>query len=657
MPSSHPRPSSSASSDSSFDEADDQDWADWVDDVEGNDGSRVAAMTYGGEQEQQQQQQQSNSGSFKVPTRALFGSTTFDSPLEALRDAKSTQGVDLVAIVKRLHLDALQVIRLVNYIRRNQASVKPDDIKNLTGKEKFLDDEAELKPVEGLEDDGLLQLDFDELDDGGDAPASSGSSSSTARVQELESQLHATRLAFQELQQRYMSQIGLSSELSASADDRQQQQSTSRATATSPIAGSSKTRPIASGQIHDDDTHYFNSYASNDIHQIMIEDSVRTLTYAQFLLHPRNAHLIKGKTVMDIGCGSGILSLFAARAGAKQVIAIDASDVADRARENIDANGFGHVIKVFKGKVEDLANDLAPYKGKIDLMVSEWMGYFLLYESMLPSVLLARDNYLNPETGTLAPSHCRMLLSAVSDETLLHQRIKFWEDVHGFKMPAMSKGLEIDSYVEGLKSDAIISDVVPILDLPLQEMNASQPSFVSPFVLEIHSTGTVHGFLSWFDTWFLAKSQHPRVPDAIWKANEGQLLKGGVVIPDLPPVTTEPITAKDVEGIHLTHNATQRDPTTQETDAGPVPISFTTGPQGLETHWKQTVFLLKEAIQAEKGNVIAGEIHVFPTRKGARELDAEIHYVVRASREEHQKREQGQIKKVEAVCVQSWAVR
>lgn len=608
-------------------------------DDEQQDGSGSAGpMTYTGASTTRE--------SFRVPTRALFGEkqTVFDSPLAALEDAKRSHGIDVVAVVKKLQLDALQVIRLVNHIRR--AHVKPEEVAALKGDETFLSDDAELAPVEGLEDDGLLQLDFDDLE------GVSAQDGQSARVQELESQLHATRLAFQELQQRYMSQLGLSSET----------QSTSHAKATSPIAGSSKTHAPdgGGGDKYDNDTHYFNSYASNDIHQIMIEDSVRTLTYAQFLLHPRNAHLIKGKTVMDIGCGSGILSLFAARAGAKQVIAIDASDVADRARENIEANGFGHVVKLHKGKIENLASELEQYEGKVDLLVSEWMGYFLLYESMLPSVLLARDLYLNKQTGTLAPSHCRMTLSAVSDSPLLHQRIKFWDNVHGFKMPAMSRGLEIDSYVEGLKSSSLVSDVVTILDLPLQDMHASQPSFKAPFVLEItEDNRPVHGFLSWFDTWFLARSEHPSNPESIWSSTTDHLLRGGIEIPNLPICTTHPITPKDVPGIELTHNTLQREPTQEEVAQGPLPVSFTTGPEGLETHWKQTVFLLKEPITAvQKGSIIAGEIHVFPTRENSRELDVEIHYVVRASKEEHLRRESGEGgKKVEARCVQLWAVR
>ena len=40
---------------------------------------------------------------------------------------------------------------------------------------------------------------------------------------------------------------------------------------------------------------------------------------------------------------------------------------------------------------------------QVDIIISEWMGYFLLYESMLDSVLWARDKYLNKETGKMLP--------------------------------------------------------------------------------------------------------------------------------------------------------------------------------------------------------------------------------------------------------------
>ena len=52
----------------------------------------------------------------------------------------------------------------------------------------------------------------------------------------------------------------------------------------------------------------------------MIKDEVRTNAYRDAI--KRNSHLFKNKVVLDIGCGTGILSMFAAQAGAKQVIGV-----------------------------------------------------------------------------------------------------------------------------------------------------------------------------------------------------------------------------------------------------------------------------------------------------------------------------------------------
>ena len=54
--------------------------------------------------------------------------------------------------------------------------------------------------------------------------------------------------------------------------------------------------------------------------QEMLKDEVRTLTYRNAMYH--NRHLFKDKIVLDVGCGTGILSMFAAKAGAKKVIGV-----------------------------------------------------------------------------------------------------------------------------------------------------------------------------------------------------------------------------------------------------------------------------------------------------------------------------------------------
>ncbi|XVF82447.1 hypothetical protein PTKIN_Ptkin16aG0048800 [Pterospermum kingtungense] len=153
---------------------------------------------------------------------------------------------------------------------------------------------------------------------------------------------------------------------------------------------------------------YFGSYSSFGIHKDMISDKVRTDAYRQALL--KNPSLLNGAVVMDVGCGTGILSFFAAQAGASRVISIEASEkmatVATqiakdnglwRSKTNSEGNNdCNGVIEVVHGMVEDLDKSLEIQPHSVDVLVSEWMGYCLLYESMLSSVLFARDRWLKP---------------------------------------------------------------------------------------------------------------------------------------------------------------------------------------------------------------------------------------------------------------------
>jgi protein arginine N-methyltransferase 1 len=54
--------------------------------------------------------------------------------------------------------------------------------------------------------------------------------------------------------------------------------------------------------------YYWNSYAHFSIHEEMLKDEVRTLGYRKTIID--NKHLFKDKIVLDVGCGTGILSMF-----------------------------------------------------------------------------------------------------------------------------------------------------------------------------------------------------------------------------------------------------------------------------------------------------------------------------------------------------------
>ena len=153
---------------------------------------------------------------------------------------------------------------------------------------------------------------------------------------------------------------------------------------------------------------------------------MRTSTYANFML--TTPDLFRDAIVLDVGCGTGILSLLAARAGAKRVIAVDASGIAKTAERIVKANGLEDVITVIKGKVEDVL--LPDGIDKVDIVISEWMGYALLYESMLDSVLVARDRFLRPG-GVMAPTQCRLMFGLCDAGEVRKERIDFWEDVYG----------------------------------------------------------------------------------------------------------------------------------------------------------------------------------------------------------------------------------
>jgi type I protein arginine methyltransferase len=91
------------------------------------------------------------------------------------------------------------------------------------------------------------------------------------------------------------------------------------------------------------------------------------------------------------------------------------SSIINKAKMIVERNGLSNKITLLQGKMEEVEMPAhAMPDGKVDIIISEWMGYFLLYESMLDTVLYARDTYLR-QGGKIFPDKATIYMAGIED--------------------------------------------------------------------------------------------------------------------------------------------------------------------------------------------------------------------------------------------------
>jgi SAM-dependent methyltransferase len=170
----------------------------------------------------------------------------------------------------------------------------------------------------------------------------------------------------------------------------------------------------------------------------MIRDRVRTEAFRLAI----EAVVRPGDIVLDVGAGSGILSMFAARAGAARVYAVEQTTVAVLAQQWAAANGFDETITVLQGDVLDMEPP-----ERVDVVVSEWLGGFGIDEGMLAPVIAARDRWLKPG-GIMIPRTVTAWVALVYD--------RYLDDMVSF-LRADPYGLNLDELAEKTVNEILYS--------------------------------------------------------------------------------------------------------------------------------------------------------------------------------------------------------
>jgi len=475
-----------------------------------------------------------------VPAPCLFCDTVLPNLTEVRAHFRSAHGgFEFRAVARALQLDFYQQLKLINYIRERIAAKEDATalVQLLTGASarqapelSFLFDGSDsyLKPV--LAEDPLLfslprnereagEEAFEDEDDEVSAPAASAADASAAAPSQasLASLLRENQILRNELEsmaenvatmQKALKRVAFPEE----AEEEEKNSAPSAASAQAKAAEAARAAAAAGANpgsfapAHVDED-YFGGYSGRRIHELMLRDTVRTEAYRDFILG--NPELFKNKVVLDVGCGTGILSMFAAKAGAKQVIGVDAADIVHKAREIVQANGFADRITIVHGKMEEVVLPV----DKVDIIISEWMGYFLLFESMLPSVLYARDRYLRapPTAGVplseatgVYPDQAIMYVAAIETEAQKKERIDWWSDVYGFNMECLVDARERfqGSTVEIVRPGQVLSNRAVLAQFDCGHVQDRALDFVSDFTLVVEKAQPMSAFMVYFDTPF-----------------------------------------------------------------------------------------------------------------------------------------------------------
>lgn len=241
-------------------------------------------------------------------------------------------------------------------------------------------------------------------------------------------------------------------------------------------------------------------------HVVMLRDTVRVMAYRAAI----EKHA-PGKRVVEVGCGTGILSLFAAKAGARKVIAIEESQVSETAAAMFAANGCSESIDL---KVANSRNvELSELDEPADLLIHEILGVDPFDENLLPVLLDARRRLLRPG-GRMLPRRLEVCCLGVEgpedprhDAAMAVARARELSGMHGLDFSPVVRAVEAAASRPrrnrawlGDKSfdRKVLSEELRLLDLDLEGGDLEIVGRPASASLRITAEGTLVGIVLFF---------------------------------------------------------------------------------------------------------------------------------------------------------------
>jgi SAM-dependent methyltransferase len=245
----------------------------------------------------------------------------------------------------------------------------------------------------------------------------------------------------------------------------------------------------------------------------MLQDQKRCETYREAILEA----VRPGCSVLDIGAGTGILSLFAVQAGAQKVYAVERTSIAEFARQMVKINGAEEWVEVIQGEMETVE-----LPEKVDVIVSELLGHLGVDENLLPPMLIARDRWLKPR-GRILPGRVSTWMAPVEDKKM-EQDLVFWRSrPYGMDLSLIAYAVaqEVHRRRKDIRMDHLLAEPRRLWTTDLYAHSTDKAHL--PFQASLSFLATRQGSFSALAGWFCAEFDNrliltnaPSAPDTHW---------------------------------------------------------------------------------------------------------------------------------------------